>query len=348
MKSLVEYIYEVSKETSDAAFAKASKEVMELSNAVIKDNFKNKELAMKLTKRIRQANVFREYSDKLNAMTAAAVPSSLAKCIKKWKEHGVMIGKTKTTPIFMLSGFDEKEFICISKSWDGDYLPGTGKSDTYWVYPTDKRKRPYQCAADRLKEIVNSDHKILPTTLLVIVPGTEDLVNIKTIESNGVDKRSKLYKMSKDFFDQLMEIKNDIYNELGIKPEKWFDGFYTINRSKMSTPSDWSKLKKYPDAEELNKMLQTNSLDQLFPDKDGVIYISIKIPKDIQSQFDMHGSVLLTKDELKGVELEYSNDGSKDDEANVRKFGRYGRKGDSMHGSLVNGRVKADRYGKEL
>lgn len=344
MKSLVEYIYEVSKETSDAAFAKAAKEVMELSNAVIKDNFKNKELAMKLAKRIRQANVFREYSDKLNAMTAAAVPSSLAKCIKKWKEHGVMVGKTKTTPIFMLSGFDEKEFICISKSWDGDYLPGTGKSDTYWVHPTDKRKTPYQCAADRLKEIVNSDHKILPTTLLVIVPGTEEI----DIDNKKPDKRSKAYKVAQSFLDQLMEVKNDIYNELGIKPDKWFDGFYTVNRSKMSTPSDWSTLKKYPDAEELKKMLQTNSLDQLFPDKDGVIYMSIKIPKDIQSQFDMHGSILLTKDELKSVEFEYNNDGTKNDEANVRKFGRYGRKGDSMHGSLVNGRVKADRYGKEL
>lgn len=344
MKSLVEYIYEVSKETSDAAFAKAAKEVMELSNAVIKDNFKNKELAMKLAKRIRQANVFREYSDKLNAMTAAAVPSSLAKCIKKWKEHGVMVGKTKTIPIFMLSGFDEKEFICIRQSWTGDYLPGTGKSDTYWVTPTDKRQKPYKCAADRLKEIINSDHKILPTTLLVIVPGTEEI----DIDNKKPDKRSKAYKVAQSFLDQLMEVKNDIYNELGIKPDKWFDGFYTINRSKMSTPSDWSKLKKYPDAEELKKMLQTNSLDQLFPDKDGVIYMSIKIPKDIQSQFDMHGSILLTKDELKSVEFEYNNDGTKNDEANVRKFGRYGRKGDSMHGSLVNGRVKADRYGKEL
>ena len=34
-------------------FLKASKEVIELSNEVTKDNFKNKELAMKLCKRIR-------------------------------------------------------------------------------------------------------------------------------------------------------------------------------------------------------------------------------------------------------------------------------------------------------
>ena len=214
MKSLIEYIYEVSKETSDNAFLKASKEVIELSNEVTKDNFKNKELAMKLCKRIRQANLFREYSDKLNAMTASAVPESFAKCIKKWKDRGIKIDKTKITPIFMLSGFDEKEFICISSNREYNFLSGTGNYDAVMVIPSDKRKKPYKAAQERVKDLINSDHKILPKQLLVIIPGTEEI----DIESNKVDKRSKAYKVAQSFLKQLMEIKEDIHNEFGIKP----------------------------------------------------------------------------------------------------------------------------------
>lgn len=344
MKSLVKFITEVSKETSDNAFLKASTEVMKLSNEVIKDNFKNKELAMKLCKRIRQANLFREYSDKLNAMAASAVPESFAKCIKKWKEQGITIDKTKTTPIFMLSGFDEKEFICISNGWNGDFLTGTGKSDSYTVVPSDKRKKPYQCSRERLKDIVNTDHKVLPTELLVIIPGTEDII----VNDKKADKRSKSYKVAQVFLKQLMELQEDIYKEFGNKPKYDFQRMCTIHKSKMSTPSDWSNLKWGMSGEELEKVLQTNSLDELFPDKDGVIYMGIDIPKDIQKEFDMHGSILLTKDELKKVELELNNDGSVDDAANVKKYGSYGRSKDSMNGSLKNGRVKADRYGKEI
>lgn len=62
----------------------------------------------------------------------------------------------------------------------------------------------------------------------------------------------------------------------------------------------------------------------------------------------MHGSILLTKDELKKVEMELNNDGSYDDAANVKKYGNYGRSKDSMNPSLKRGRVKGDRYGKEL
>lgn len=341
MKSLIEYIYEVSKETSDNAFLKASKEVIELSNEVTKDNFKNKELAMKLCKRIRQANLFREYSDKLNAMTASAVPESFAKCIKKWKDHGIKIDKTKITPIFMLSGFDEKEFICISSNREYNFLSGTGNYDAVMVIPSDKRKKPYKAAQERVKDLINSDHKILPTQLLVIIPGTEEI----DIENNKVDKRSKAYKVAQSFLKQLMEIKEDIHNEFGIKPADSWQKMYTLNKSKMSTPSDWNNLKWGMKGEELERVLQSNSLDQLFPDKDGVIYMSIDIPKDIQKQFDMHGSILLTKDEIKNIEFELNNDGSKNDEANYNK---YGRSYSSLKNGRESGRVRGDRYGKEL
>ena len=116
----------------------------------------------------------------------------------------------------------------------------------------------------------------------------------------------------------------------------------------MSTPSNWDNLEWGMSGKELEKVLQTNSLDELFPDKDGVIYMAIDIPKDIQKEFDMHGSILLTKDELKKVEMELNNDGSENDAANMKKYGSYGHKQDSMHGSLKRGKVKADRYGKEL
>ncbi len=339
MKSLIEYIYEVSKETSDNAFLKASTEVIRLSNEVVKDNFKNKELAMKLCRRIRQANLFREYSDKLNAMAASAVPESFAKCIKKWKDNGIHINKTKITPIFMLSGFDEKEFICMQNGWNGNFLVGTGNYDTQMVIPSDKRKKPYQVSREHLKDLINSDHKILPTQLLVIIPGTEEI----DIESKKVDKRSKAYKVAQSFLEQLMEIKKDIHNEFGIKVTKSWEKMYTLNKSKMSTPSDWDHLKWGMSGEELKNVLQSNSLDQLFPDKDGVIYMSIDIPKDIQKQFDMHGSILLTKDEIKNIEFELNNDGTKNDSVNSRKFGKAYR---SLKDG--NGRVRGDRYGKEL
>lgn len=339
MKQLKEYIYEVSKETSDNAFLKASTEVMKLSNEVTKDNFKNKELAMKLCKRIRQANLFREYSDKLNAMAASAVPESFAKCIKKWKDNGIKVDNTKITPIFMLSGFDEKEFICIQDGWDGKFLVGTGKYDRQMVIPSDKRKKPYQVSREQLKGIINSDHEILPTQLLVIIPGTEEI----DIESKKADKRTKAYKVAQSFLEQLMEIKEDIHKEFGIKVTHPWLKMYTLNKSKMSTPSDWENLKWGMSGEELQTILQSNSLDQLFPDKDGVIYMSIDIPKDVQKQFDMHGSILLTKDEVKKVEFELNNNGSKNDDVNSRKYGR-------AYDSLKNGhgRVRGDRYGKEL
>ena len=310
-----------------------------MSNEVTKDNFKNKELAMKLCKRIRQANLFREYSDKLNAMTASAVPESFAKCIKKWKDRGIKIDKTKITPIFMLSGFDEKEFICISSNSEYNFLSGTGNYDAVMVIPSDKRKKPYKAAQERVKDLINSDHKILPTQLLVIIPGTEEI----DIENNKVDKRSKAYKVAQSFLKQLMEIKEDIHNEFGIKPADSWQKMYTLNKSKMSTPSDWNNLKWGMKGEELERVLQSNSLDQLFPDKDGVIYMSIDIPKDIQKQFDMHGSILLTKDEIKNVEFELNNDGSDNDDANYNK---YGKSYDSL--KKKEGRVRGDRYGKEL
>ena len=43
-----------------------------------------------------------------------------------------------------------------------------------------------------------------------------------------------------------------------------------------------------------------------------------------------------------------NDDGSENDAANMKKYGSYGNKKDSMHGSLKRGKVKADRYGKEL
>ena len=255
--------------------------------------------------------------------------------------HGIKIDKTKITPIFMLSGFDEKEFICISSNREYNFLSGTGNYDAVMVIPSDKRKKPYKITRERLKDIINSDHKILPTQLLVIIPGTEEI----DIESNKVDKRSKAYKVAQSFLKQLMEIKEDIHKEFGINAAKSWEKMYTLNKSKMSTPSDWNNLEWGMKGEELEKVLQSNSLDQLFPDKDGVIYMSIDIPKDIQKQFDMHGSILLTKDEIKNIEFELNNDGSKNDEANYNK---YGRSYSSLKNGSENGRVRGDRYGKEL
>ena len=251
------------------------------------------------------------------------------------------IDKTKITPIFMLSGFDEKEFICISSNREYNFLSGTGNYDAVMVIPSDKRKKPYKAAQERVKDLINSDHKILPKQLLVIIPGTEEI----DIESNKVDKRSKAYKVAQSFLKQLMEIKEDIHNEFGIKPADSWQKMYTLNKSKMSTPSDWNNLKWGMKGEELERVLQSNSLDQLFPDKDGVIYMSIDIPKDIQKQFDMHGSILLTKDEIKNIEFELNNDGSKNDEANYNK---YGRSYSSLKNGSESGRVRGDRYGKEL
>lgn len=53
----------------------------------------------------------------------------------------------------------------------------------------------------------------------------------------------------------------------------------------------------------------------------------------------------MTKDEIKNIEFELNNDGSKNDEAN---YSKYGRSYSSLKNGRESGRVRGDRYGKEL
>lgn len=340
-KVVKKHLNEVSKEMTDRAFQQAKAELMQLTNEVTKDNFTNKNLVNKLCRRLRQANVFKEYSDKLNAMAMAAAPARFARCIQKWKDKGIKVGREKITPIFMLSGFDEKDFITILDGMNGPFLAGTGNYDEVTVY---KKNKPYKISKERVVDPVNTDHKILPTQVLVIIPGTEEF----DLDNKNIDKRSSTYRQAKKFLDQLLQLQDELYEEFGNRPEYDFERRLAIRKSKMSTPSDWSDLKKYASGEALEKILQTNMLSEIFPDKDGVIFMTVNIPKALQKEFDMEGAILLTKDELKHVDMEYLNNGYLDDEANVKKYGKYASGKHSMYRAVYSGRVRADRYGKEI
>ena len=61
MKGLREYVLEASKETAKNAYAKATSEIMELTNNLTKVNFSNDAMVKKLQRRIRQAATFNKY-----------------------------------------------------------------------------------------------------------------------------------------------------------------------------------------------------------------------------------------------------------------------------------------------
>jgi hypothetical protein len=337
MKKFREYILEVSKETAKSAYTKATSEIMDLTNKLTKVNFSNDAMVKKLQRRIRQAAAFNNYVEQLNSSMASACPDALNSLINSWKTKGIKVGKQTVAPIFILSGFDEKEFTSIAGSWSGDFISGSGHNYTQTITPTDRRRKPYTVSREHMTYAIQGDHKLTPSQLIVIIPGTENI----ELDSNA-DKRSAAYKAYASLLVQLTELTNEIDSVLGSKTRYSFEYKNLINKTIKNNDADWSKLQKYDkNIDALTRSNKLGSLENLINVGDNLVFLSIDIPTNMQKSFNLDGSVMIGADEVERLKKIYNADGSEDEAAMSKKLGvRYSR----PHRYYSKG----DRYGKVL
>jgi hypothetical protein len=328
---------EVSKETAKSAYTKATSEIMDLTNKLTKVNFSNDAMVKKLQRRIRQAAAFNNYVEQLNSSMASACPDALNSLINSWKTKGIKVGKQTVAPIFILTGFDEKEFTSIAGSWSGDFISGSGHNYTQTITPTDRRRKPYTVSREHMTYAIQGDHKLTPSQLIVIIPGTENI----ELDSNA-DKRSAAYKAYASLLVQLTELTNEIDSVLGSKTRYSFEYKNLINKTIKNNDADWSKLQKYDkNIDALTRSNKLGSLENLINVGDNLVFLSIDIPTNMQKSFNLDGSVMIGADEVERLKKIYNADGSEDEAAMSKKLGvRYSR----PHRYYSKG----DRYGKVL
>jgi hypothetical protein len=330
MKGLKEYILEASKETAKNAYAKATSEIMELTNNLTKVNFSNDAMVKKLQRRIRQAATFNKYIEQLDSSMAAACPDALNSVINSWKTKGIKVGRQTVTPIFILSGFDEKEFTSTLDSINGEFISGTGHKYTEIVTPTDKRRKPYTVSREHVTYAIQGDHKLTPSQLIVIIPGTENIGPM-----SGVDKRSAAYKAYASLLSQLSELTEEIDSVLGSKTR-------LIRKTVKGNDANWSELEHYDhDIEKLTRSNKLGGLENLINAGDDLVFLSIDIPTSMQKSFNLDGSVIIGADEVERLRKIYNADGSENEVAISQKLG-------SRYSKTRTYYSKGDRYGKML
>lgn len=337
MKELKEYILEVSKETAKSAYTKATSEIMELTNKLTKVNFSNDVMVKKLQRRIRQAAAFNNYVEQLNSSMASACPDALNDIINSWKTKGIKVGKQTVAPIFILSGFDEKEFTSTLDSLYGDFISGSGHSYTTTVTPTDRRRKPYTVRREHVTYAIQGDRTLTPSQLIVIIPGTENI----ELNSNA-DKRSAAYKAYASLLVQLTELTKEIDSVLGSKTRYSFEYKNLIDKTLKNNDADWSDLQQMDhNIEALTRSNKLGSLENLTAVGDNLVFLSVDIPANIQQSFNLDGSVIIGTDEVERLRKIYNADGSEDEAAISRKLGTKYSKSHKYYS-------KGDRYGKVL
>ena len=337
MKELSEYILEVSKETAKSAYTKATSEIMDLTNKLTKVNFSNDAMVKKLQKRIRQAVTFNNYVEQLNNSMAAACPDALNSLINSWKTKGIKVGKQTVTPIFILSGFDEKEFTSTLNSIDGEFISGSGHRYTEIIPPINKRREPRAVSREYTTYAIQGDHKLIPSQLIVIIPGTENIGL-----NSYADKRSATYKAYASLLVQLTELTKEIDSVLGSKARYSFEYKTLINKTVKNNDADWSTLQKYDrNIEALTRSNKLGSLENLINTGDNLVFLAVDIPTSMQKSFNLDGSVIIGADEVERLKKIYNADGSENGEAMSQKLG-------TKYSKSYNYYTKGDRYGKIL
>ena len=337
MKELKEYILEVSQKTAKSAYTKATAEIMELTNKLVQANFSNAAMVKKLQRRIRQAATFNDYVEQLNSSMASACPDALNSLINTWKTKGIKVGKQMVAPIFILSGFDEKEFAATLNGWHGDFIVGTGHKWTKTITPTDRRKKPYQHSGEYTTYAIQGDHKVTPSHLIVIIPGTEN------IELNAnADKRSAAYKAYASLLVQLTELTQEIDSVLGRKARYSFEYANLMNKATKNNNADWSVLQQHDhNIEAITRSNRLDTLENLVNAGDNLVFLSVDIPTSMQNAFNLDGSVVIGADEVQRLNIIRNANGSEDEEAMSKKLGaRYDKERKYY--------TKGDRYGKVL
>jgi hypothetical protein len=184
---------------------------------------------------------------------------------------------------------------------------------------------------------VQGDHKLTPTQLIVIIPGTENI----ELNSNG-DKRSAAYKAYASLLVQLTELTKEIDSVLGSKARYSFEYPKLMNKTIKNNDADWSTLQKYDhNIESITRSNNLGSLESLINVGDNLVFLSVDIPASMQKSFNLDGSVIIGADEVQRLKKIYNADGSEDESAISRKLGT----------KYYNSRTyytKGDRYGKVL
>ena len=337
MKELSEYILEVSKETAKSAYTKATSEIMDLTNKLTKVNFSNDAMVKKLQKRIRQAVTFNNYVEQLNNSMAAACPDALNSLINSWKTKGIKFGKQTVTPIFILSGFDEKEFTSTLDSINGEFISGSGHRYTEIIPPINKRREPRTVSREHITYAIQGDHTLIPSQLIVIIPGTENIGL-----NSYADKRSAAYKAYASLLVQLTELTKEIDSVLGSKTRYSFEYKTLINKTVKNNDADWSALQQFDhNIEALTRSNKLGSLENLINTGDNLVFLAVDIPTSMQKAFNLDGSVIIGADEVERLKKIYNADGSENGEAMTQKLG-------TKYSKSYNYYTKGDRYGKIL
>lgn len=315
METLQNYIInEVSLATANSAYDKATKDILDITNHLTKKGYNDEALVKKLQRRIRQASTFAGYVDKLNSAMAEACPKEIASLVDKWKARKLKVGKKMIEPIFILSGFEEKEFVSMY--------------DTEW----------YGTKIDGFGEIMKDADPILPSEIIVIVPETENIAKIGR-------KNSGVWKAFVDLQAELDELANDFAAALGTYKYQ-----YNFNRSEKRTTKT-SKAKEWKT--ELTSgstyhygdlsTSQLAEIENLIDASENLIFMNIAIPDNMRKNFDMNGTVIIGKDEIQAMDKIMNADNTLDVDAMKKKTGgkfvnldshRYYSKGD-RHGRIL-------------
>ena len=126
MRSLTQYLFEVSKETAESAVKKAVEDVKTLTAQFADSKFKDMDILSKLQKRARQIDVFKEYIENINNETVSIFTGDVKKVLDKWNKGRKLSNGAIFRPLFVLTSgeFTEwgKRYMWSDDEWDTNRL----------------------------------------------------------------------------------------------------------------------------------------------------------------------------------------------------------------------------------
>lgn len=110
MRSIKDYIFEVSKETAEKAKNAAIKDIKKLTQEFTDSKFKDMDILAKLQKRARQVDVFANYIEAANGQAIEIFVDSVQKVLNKWKEGRELSNGATFRPIFTITSGEKWEY----------------------------------------------------------------------------------------------------------------------------------------------------------------------------------------------------------------------------------------------
>lgn len=124
MRALVDYLFEVSKETAQNAKEKAVKDIAKLSNEFAQSKFKDMNILSKLQRRARQVDTFEKYVDDINNKTNEMFVAKIKNALDKWKDGRKLSNGAIFKPLFVLTSGIEYDW---GKAYSGNEIEWNNK-----------------------------------------------------------------------------------------------------------------------------------------------------------------------------------------------------------------------------